>query len=63
MMQGTLYDEDVIKKMWRKYMGRLLNVYNDCDREVAYPNVRGKDGKSSRPYRCSEWDDKCIRWF
>ena len=34
-------DADGMKNIWRKYMEKLLNVENDWDGEVDYPEVMG----------------------
>ena len=38
---NVVSDADGMKNIWRKYMEKLLNVENDWDGEVDYPQVTG----------------------
>ena len=38
---NVVFDADVMKDKWRKYMKKLLNVENDWDGDVDCPEVMG----------------------
>ena len=38
---NVVSDADGMKNIWRKYLGKLINVENACDGEVYFPQVDG----------------------